>query len=76
MDIKEMYEADVNLDDAVQRSVAADIAEPDVRGWLTMATHVRPDGTLAVWWASRDMSDQQLVALAESLLDEIEGSVR
>jgi hypothetical protein len=65
-------ELDAQLDAAVLASVAADVEDPDVIGWLTLAAHQRPDGVVAVWWASLDMDDAQLLALARSLIEELE----
>jgi hypothetical protein len=69
-----MAAADTNLDAAITQSVAADVTHPpEIIGWLAMAVHVRPDDQVAVWWNSGDMDDQQLAALARSLIAEVEG---
>jgi hypothetical protein len=72
--IQEMAAADHNLVAAIHRSVAADIKDPDVVCWLTLAAHTLPSGEVAVWWAG-DAEDAQLIALARSLLDELEGVI-
>jgi hypothetical protein len=74
--LQAMYEADVALDAAITQSVAADVSHPpEIVGWVAMAAHQLPDGEVAVWWASGDLSDEQLASLAGSLVDEIEGVV-